>query len=414
MRIAGHQIPDTQDGRPAGLSITALLLFSIHILSLAPKWATLHISGLFILLTLLFSKKENWQSSAMRIYIMMTCAWLVPVIAAGIWQNIAGIETASDGISTLKVVLRMLGIGMGIIFLLQRGWLEPRLAAISTLVAFALNLAVGYYDWIIQGSGDPDVWRSFRMDGLIGNPNPFGTFTALTIIISAGLLRERARSAVLWTILALSFVAIWASGSRGAILATAVGLMALFPPVNRKNAIGLLLLMGAFFSIFFMTDMHFVIRGNTLRMELITYTIHKIMEAPFSGWGLHSFEAMPDRPWVASPHNMLLDLAVTSGVIAALGWFLSTALVAFRLARNHTWFSRIMLALLMTSIVSGVLEYSLLNSLHFQGIWMLVTAFSCWSLETRTARTERPRAYPKNESDTTAYKRQVSDELQSL
>jgi hypothetical protein len=364
-------------------SLAALTVFAIYLLSLPPKWATLHISGFLLLLTLLLARRDTWQAPAMRTYLLITCAWLVPVILAGLWQHMAGLETATAWTSLLKLVLRMLGIGLGILLLLQRGWLTLRSATVAVLCVLAANALAGFGEWLFYTDHSLTGWRDYRMAGLAENPNPFGTFMALTAIASAGLLRSQRRYALLWLLLLLAVAAVWASGSRGALLTCAAGLLVLYPPANRTNIIGLLLAIGAFAALYFMTDMHITSLGSDQqRMEVARFAIEKVLEAPLSGWGMDSFTSLPGRPALAAPHNMLLDLAVTSGVIALFGWFGSTSKLMLDLARSRSWNTRVSLAVLMAATVAGILEYSLLNSLHYQGIWMLATAFACWTLAT--------------------------------
>ncbi len=365
-------------------SLAALSVLVIYLASLPPKWATLHISGLLLVLVLFLARRDTWRAPAMRTYMIITCSWLVPVIIASTWQNLIGLETATHWGSLLKLILRMLAIGMGIILLLQRGWLTLRTVTIATLGVLVINAATGYAEIIPLKNHALGVWRSFRMEGLAGNPNPFGTFMALATIVSAGLLRSRPRNLLLWMVLLISVIAIWGSGSRGAVLAATLGLLALYPPRSRMTFIALVITIGILATVFVLTGMQFIASHNSdlLRIDIAGYAIEKIMESPFHGWGLNSFADLPGRTGVSAPHNMILDLAVTSGVVAVLGWLWSTGRLALALAFSHNSNCRIMFALLTTAIVSGTLEYSILNSTHFQGIWMLITALACWSLET--------------------------------
>jgi O-antigen ligase len=361
--------------------ITAHVVFSIYLISLPPKWATLHLGALLLVLSILFTYRDAWKSSAVRSYAFVTCAWLVPVILASLWQNLSGLEAATSAIDALKLVLRMFGIGIGIILLLRHGWLTLRSALATMLAILAMHAAAGFSDLLLHPDALDLGWRDYRMQGLVKNPNPFGAFMSLGVVVTAGLLRTRARSALLWLLLVLFCAAVVASGSRGALVTMTVGLLVLLVPRSRL-ALGLVaavLLGGVLAAIMYAaSDPEGV--GDQLRVEVAVFSVEKIVEAPLVGWGKESFLSLPGRPDLNSPHNLILDLALTSGIPAALGWLLSTSWLLLALLRNCTEKARIALAVLSASIVAGLIEYSVVNSTHFQGIWVLVTAFACWTL----------------------------------
>jgi hypothetical protein len=64
-------------------------------------------------------------------------------------------------------------------------------------------------------------------------------------------------------------------------------------------------------------------------------------------------------------------------------WVLSTALLISRLRRCDHPAARLALAILVAVIMAGMTEYSILASTHFRGIWVLVTALACYTLNER-------------------------------
>jgi hypothetical protein len=365
--------------RPA---VAAIILFTVYLLSLPPKWATLHLSGLLLVFTILLARRDDWRGPAMRNYILVTCSWLVPVALAALWQNLIGLETATTSPELLRLVLRMLMIGMGMVVLLQRNWLTLRGATVVMLCVLAVNVIAGYVEWMQADIGMQEGWRAFRMQGMVFNPNPFGTLMALAIVLSAGLLRTRSHNVLLWALLVLAIPAVWASGSRGAILVMLVGLTVLFLPRNRISLIiymaGALLMMLAL--VMYAFSDHKYSHGDVLRAEAATFSIEMVLEAPWHGWGKEAFSKLPGKPDVNAPHNLLLDLAVTSGLVAVLGWLWSLSWLSMVLVRKNGEAARVVLAMLAAIVVAGILEYSLLNSTHFRGLWVLVTVFACWVL----------------------------------
>ena len=101
----------------SGPSLAAITLFFIYFLRLPPKWATLHISGFLLVLSILYARRDTWRSEAMRAYLFITCAWLIPFIMVAIWQNVIGLDAATTWPEIVRLVLWVLGVGMGILVL---------------------------------------------------------------------------------------------------------------------------------------------------------------------------------------------------------------------------------------------------------------------------------------------------------
>jgi O-antigen ligase len=79
---------------------------------------------------------------------------------------------------------------------------------------------------------------------------------------------------------------------------------------------------------------------------------------------------------------MLLDMAVSSGLPALAGWGIATVVLAYRLLRCGSQAAQLALAILAATVLAGTLEYSILVSTHFRGIWVIVTALACCTLNT--------------------------------
>lgn len=365
-------------------SITAFFLLFVFAVSLPPKWATLHIAGLGLAAAVGFARREDWHSTAMRTFLLCTALWLIPVLLAAILQHALGVASAPDWLELLKLVLRMLGIGLGLIILIQRGWLTLHSAVFALLCAFSIHVGAGLVQLLAEPHTSLAGWRQLRINGLVFNPNPFGMFMALAAVLSAGLLRDKLRRPMLWTLLITALLCVWASGSRGAALITAVGFAVLFPPVNRTRLLvylGCGVLMAA---VYLYVALHTpsLYSGDSDRMIALSFSLEKIRMAPWIGWGLEAYEYFPDRVGPNAPHDMWLDIAVSSGLVALAGALLSTALLAYRLYRCGHPAAQLALAVFAASVLAGSLEYSILISTHFRGIWVIVTALACITLST--------------------------------
>lgn len=368
--------------RPRPVVIAAHGLFAVLLLSLPPKWATLHLGGGLLVLSLLLARRNDWRSPALRGYLATGLWWLVPVTLAGIGQQLMGMETASSWADLIKLNLRLLGVGLGILLLLERGWLSLRGAVWVALAALAVTALSGHIDWLQRHGTDLQAWPRPYFTGLAGNPNPYGSFAALGLILSAGLLRTRPSNIGLWLLILLLLSAIWGSDSRGAVLVSLTGLLILFWPWRHRLLAGLALLAVALVYVYVLAGgipADELGRGDRLRIEGALFSLHRILESPLLGWGIDAFRDLPGAP-LSSPHNLLLDLALGGGLLALAGWLWSTGRLALRLECDGRRETRLMLALLAAAVVAGGIEYPLLNSTHFLNIWMLVTGFSWWVL----------------------------------
>lgn len=276
-------------------AVASFLLIFVLAVSLPPKWATLHIAGLALVAAVGFARREDWRSPAMRTFLFCTGLWLVPVLLTASLQHALGVATAPAWSDLPILALRMLGIGLGIIVLLQRGWLTLHSAMLALLCALSVHAAAGLIDFITTPDASLANWRSLRINGLVFNPNPFGLFMALTAILSAGLLGGQPRRLALWTLLIAALLGVWTSGSRGAILTLAAGLAMLFPPVSRGRVLvylGGVALAGLIALSLTTTDANMA-HSDTLRMQIIAFTLEQIRQAPWLGWGIGAYEHLP-------------------------------------------------------------------------------------------------------------------------
>jgi O-antigen ligase len=114
-------------------------------------------------------------------------------------------------------------------------------------------------------------------------------------------------------------------------------------------------------------------------MQIILFTLEQIRQAPWLGWGIGAYERLPGHV-VNAPHNMWLDLAISSGLVALAGGLLSAVLLIVRLYRQRQPAAQLALAIFVAALVAGTLEYSILDSTHFRGVWVLVVALACCTL----------------------------------
>lgn len=394
--MTGPSQKQEQHLAPASLATIALLV--IFLFSTPAKWATQHISSVLILLTLFLARRDFWVSLPARAYARLTLLWIVPVIGATALQHVQHLETATRWSEQATLILRLLGVGLGVLFLLHKQWLTLRQLTMVILGCLLAHGLIGMGQWILLPDFSLTAWRSIRIQGIVGNPNPYGFFMALGLVLSAALLRDRGISQtlrlVLWIATSIFALGILSSGSRGAIITAATGIAVLFPPntarrISLYGAILGSLAIAYFISNWQDTNAH----SDDTRAAALKFSLESIAQRPLAGWGFQSFMRIPGHSGINAPHNMLADLALSSGVIALGAFLLSIALVGYRLLRMDTPLTRTLLALLASAFVAGTLEYSILTSNHFRGPWVLLVALACHAFGT---------ARHRHKQDTTA------------
>jgi len=370
-------------------ALAAFLLVFVFALSLPPKWATLHLAGLLLVFSIGFVHRSDWRTPAMRTFVLCTALWLIPVLLTAGLQHTLGVASATEWTDLPVLVLRMLGIGLGIIVLVQRGWLTLYSATLALLCALAIHAGAGLVDWLTEPDASLTAWRQLRINGLVFNPNPFGMFMAITAVLSVGLLRNQPQRPALWALLIVALFCVWVSGSRGAILTAAAGFAVLFPPNNRRHLFFYLGCGVLLTSIYLYATQHtpsLYSGSDNERMVAFSFSLEKIRLAPWTGWGIDAYEHFADRVGPNAPHNMWLDLAVSSGLVALAGGLLSAVLLVVRLYRQGRPAAQLALAVFVATLVAGTLEYSILDSTHFRGIWVVVTALACCTLASSSKR----------------------------
>lgn len=386
-------LPANRARLPAARLIVILLL-TIFIFSIPAKWATVHISGALIVLALLLSDRSYWSAQPTQDYARYTLLWLVPVLGASFAQQILHLDTATPWEEQVTLTLRVLGVGLGLLLMLHKGWVSIRQLGFLVMGCLLVHGVIGITQWAINPSASLAAWRAIRVEGIVGNPNPFGFYMALGVVLCAALLRgaspSRASRLALWACAAIFALGILGSGSRGAVITASAGLVVLFPPSSPRRVGLYAAVLGALVLAYLSSDwQNAIAHSDSSRAQALLFSLDAIAQRPLSGWGFESFMRLPGHTGINSPHNMLADLALSSGVIALAAFLLALGLVTYRLLLLRTSLSTTVLALLATTFVAGTLEYSVLSSNHFRAPWVLIVALACHALGTSHARDRR-------------------------
>jgi O-antigen ligase len=200
--------------------------------------------------------------------------------------------------------------------------------------------------------------------GTYAHPNSFAGYLALFLpgLVGAAVVSRLQRSATWQTILAagaalLGVVALWLTHSRGAILASLVAALFAGGVVGRRFVrrhpfavlAGILALAGAAYGVsrtgLFTAGVRKEEGTVTLRLQYWKATWKMIEARPWLGVGPGNFgdnytRFMAPEAWekIKDPHNLLLEVWATSGLVALLA--LVVLLVAFFVAVGKGLFSR--------------------------------------------------------------------------
>lgn len=365
------------------LAIAALL--AIFFFSTAAKWATTHIAGALIVLGLFAARRDFWLSPPARTYTVVSLMWLLPVISATALQHAQDLVTATLWSKQATLILRILGVGLGILFILHKGWISLRQLTIIVMGCLLIHGLIGIGQWALHPDTGLAAWRTIRIEGIVGNPNPYSFYMALGLVLSAALLHDdsttKRQRLALWASIAVFMLGIAGSGSRGAVLTATAGIVVLFPPTTPRRIGVYFLTLGSLVVAYLASGWHDIdTYSDGTRVAALRFSLEAISQRPLGGWGFGSYIHIPGHSGINAPHNMLADLALSSGVITLGAFLLSTALVSYQLVRLRTPLTRTLLALLASAFVAGTLEYSVLSSTHFRGPWMLIIALACYAI----------------------------------
>lgn len=365
--------------------LAALALVAIFLFSIPPKWATLHITSVLIFLTLWRAQRDFWHSPALRVFALVTLPWLLPVIGSALLQNIEGLPTATSWRELIIVAFKVMGVSMGILLMLHKRYLTLQQLGAIILACLLVHALIGIGQWFSQLHIGHAAWRSMRAAGLARNPNPFGFFMALGLVLCMALLLRHglARNVrlVLWMSVTVFLLGIACSGSRGAILTAVAGLTVLAPPVTRLRLGVYATLLVPMATAYFLSDWDVAdMNSDNMRLAALKTSLEAIIQHPWIGWGIESFPHLPGQPGINAPHNMLADLALSSGLVALGAFLVTTAWLGYQLLSINTPLARTLLALLVSAFMAGTLEYSILSSIHFREPWLLILLLASYAL----------------------------------
>ena len=364
---------------PAWQAHAAKLLAALFILSLPFKFATVHIAAVLLAASLVSTKRHELTAAPTRLYLGTSLPWLIPILVASAWHYFAPLTVEPDLAEAVKAFARILFLGLAWVVMLERGWLSMRFTVTVAMIAIAAVIVSGYQDLYSHWSaGKTPNWNR-RISGAVYHPNALGLFMALGIVLSAALLRARQAGVWPWLVIILALPILWATGSRGSLIGTLAGLLSLVSYTNIRHLALLAAIAASIWAAEALDLIDFQRKGSDVtRRALLDLSIAKWREAPWFGWGVGTFQFLEGNRWKTGTHNVLLDMGVSVGIFAVLGWLYSTLRLLGGLVTTRVEEARGTLALFAVLLATGMVDYTLLTSSLYQGLWVLVTVHTCW------------------------------------
>jgi len=324
------------------------------------------------------------------------------IAAVSIVPAISGI----DGDHLVDGIVRLVSVGMGFV-LVAVSWSyfsrrDSRPHLVLAVLAAAIAGLVGILQYSANGSAgvpigglifDPPAGGQIsRVNGPFFNPNYFAIFLGLALVIALSLAATSGRM----RILALACIPIGAAlvltFSRGALLATGVGIVVLV--WSRSRVAGLVLAAFAMVAIIVLIPSILLVRegpsfvpppsdlrdeiSDTGRFEAMLssfpiWRLDPVFGAGFGQYGAESAWFLRSSP-ATSSHNEYLSILAEQGLLGVAMFGALAGLVIARIGRGGRWSRELGLAPLV-AYAAGWMIIEPLASLQTSGlIWLVVGA----------------------------------------
>lgn len=276
---------------------------------------------------------------------------------------------------------------------------RPYLATLVVSASIAASLAIlqvasvaGVWPFVHGLYAAPDALNAARVTGPFQNPNYFGLFLGMAIVLATGLAWVEPRYRRLMApLLVVLLVALASTLSRGSLTAAALGLLTLVWFRNRRlaAAMGVLLAFGILVAYPFLVDTRLdrsatgglaagqagLSESDQQRFESVLAGLSMVGIDPAFGVGFGQYEYVSARFVGSSPatsaHNQYLKILAEQGLVGAAVLGAAAIALGIRVRRSVSSMRRSVIAMLVVYLVGGfVLEP--LTTLQTSGILAIV------------------------------------------
>jgi O-antigen ligase len=311
-------------------------------------------------------------------------------------------------VSTLRTLYQDVGIGI-VIYYVVAFWRGRGPSLFATAKVLLIGAALQAAMAIVEAPTHWNLWHDtswqragdFRSIGTLGNPAVTGAVIGVGIVVALAVLCWRGpvelrRLAILMLI--LGFPALYATKTRGPILATLIAglLLVLFSARSRLVGVGAILLVALLLVVFWPRIQTSSVYQSRItqqqniqaRLVLQEVSIKLIEQKPVLGWGYDSFDRVKYNVDVPSPqlplsqalqstsHDTYLTILVEYGAIGFAIFVLPWVVIFLRgvgrvrkLAPDR-WFVAAMLAsILLLAVNAATLDYRFFSFIPMLG-WL--------------------------------------------
>ncbi len=283
-------------------------------------------------------------------------------------------------------------LSMYIIILAQIGGSYIKYILYVALGIAALITLNGVSGWLGWGTFVPDPSLPSRVSSTLGNPIFLGSFLIFPMFLSAFFALQdhdtQAKKITLWLLTALLFAGILLSVTRGALvgLISGIGFALVVFIVLHPNRIfkmwgyGILVLFILLFGSLYLFHPHlpqgrltqlFQLQGGDTHARFIQWrtALKGSKDYPILGVGPENYYFIAnkyynpeivkyDASWFDKPHNYILEVLITTGVLGAAAYLAIIALVAWALYRAFRagFLSLLQMCLLLAGFVAYVVQ----------------------------------------------------------
>ena len=290
----------------------------------------------------------------------------------------------SLGVEFFLFLLRVFGLTLALMLTVSQKKTRINSILLIFLLTLLLHSLSMYWQWY---SGWDITYRvqingSERLSGSVFNPNPFGLFMSLAVVLAGyfALISQGTPRYINLIFIVLFSVSLYKSESRGAILGLLVALFTVTLSLPYSRTWGWLLittkLVAAGIAVWGFS-LHVQRPGSDdVRWSALQHGYQRSLESPWIGCGWQCTEASAIVQGADGVHNVFLDIALLVGWPVALIFCASLTWLFYKTRLTRDALTNALRAMLALLLAAGLFDYSVLTSKMYLGAFIcLVSLF---------------------------------------
>lgn len=270
-------------------------------------------------------------------------------------------------------------------------WLWGVITVRFLYVAVIIALCVQFLPFL-PGLYD-GIGFSVRLQGFTSNPNIFGLYSGLGVLLASFLISQQDNTNLLeiffsFSFLTLCLICLLASGNRGGWVASvgALSIFFLWQGWNRPFFVAFIFSLCSLITFLVLSKFpvpmerfNLLLSGYpSLRDEVWWNALGQFIERPFLGLGLYTRDALSATHYIYSEHNIFLSVLTALGALGFLSYILLLFLILFSGLKNRNYHGLILMAFLLSI---GMFGFDFYHDKHFMMMFIIISSF-CVSQKT--------------------------------